>query len=34
MTRIYGEAKMEKQDLPAGKVDDRIPILQIAGSRS
>ena len=31
---IHRESKMGKQDLQAGKVDDRIPILQVTRSRS
>ena len=31
---IRCESKMEKQGFPAGKVDDRIPTLWLARSRS
>ena len=31
---IHCKSKMGKQDLQGGKVDDRIPVLQLAKSRS
>ena len=31
---IHYEEKVEKQDLQLGKVDDRIPVLQLTRSRS